>query len=90
MCDLPPSYLMNMQKKTKTTFVCDFCSKEFKSPVHCSKHEKICSVVTADIHKLNCYIVAIVSHYHKKGYNVEIRYTDTFDNDLIVDLKLRK
>lgn len=81
---------MNMQKKTKTTFVCDYCSKEFKSPTQCNSHEKICSVLTADIKRLNCYIDVIVSHYHKKGYDVEIRYSDKYDNDLIVDLKLRK
>lgn len=79
-----------MKKKTKTTFVCDYCSREFKTPVQCVNHEKICSVLTADLKRLNCYIQTIVSHYHSKGYDVEIRHTDRFDNETIVDLKLRK
>lgn len=79
-----------MKKIIKTTFKCDYCSKEFKSPTSCFNHEKNCSKRSADIHRLTCYLDVLIHHYHKQGYQIEIRYSDSFDNELLVDLKLPK
>lgn len=79
-----------MKKNTVTTFICDYCSKCFKNPLSCSKHEQVCKILSNDKKRLTRYIDVLVSHYHKLGYTIELKYSDTYDVDTIVDLKLRK
>lgn len=75
-----------MKKITKTTFRCDYCNKEFKSPTQCNNHELKCKIKTQDINRLTEYILCLLLHYHKKGYKIAIKYDDKYDTDLIVDL----
>lgn len=75
-----------MKKKVKTIFQCDYCNRQFKNPVTCSEHEIKCKIKTQDIEQLTNYILCLVSHYHKKGYKIDIRYDDRWPDDLIVVL----
>ena len=79
-----------MNKIVKTVFRCDFCNRDFKDLNTCLKHETLCKVKTLDCQRLTSYLQTLISHYHNKGYEIEIRYSDKYDNDLIVDLKQRK
>ena len=79
-----------MQKITKTTFRCEYCKKEFKQPSTCLTHETKCKIRSNDISRLTRYVETLVLHYHKLGYNIEIRYSDYFDNGLLVDLSMPK
>lgn len=82
-----PATYVDMIKKTKTTFICEYCNRVFYNPTTCLSHEDKCKILTEDTNRLISYIDTLIRCYHKKGYTIDLRYSDRYDNDLIVDLK---
>lgn len=76
-----------MKKITKAQFICDYCNRKFDNIKKCSSHELVCKILTEDRNRLVGYILTLINCYHRKGYTIDIRYSDKYSNDLIVDIK---
>lgn len=87
MLALPLQRKINMKKIIKAQFICDYCYRRFDNMKNCSSHELACKILNEDKDRLVGYILTLINCYHRKGYTIDIKYSDRYDTELLVDIK---